>query len=114
MVRAGSLRERIAIERLTDTGDDEFGNPSAAWGEVAQLWANIRETPGRERVAAGRLEAPVTATIRVRKSSISSAITSADRITARGAVWVAIGEPIDPTGTGELLEFVVERGGVDQ
>lgn len=85
-MKAGDLRDRITIQRAT-SGDDGYGNVIASWADLATIWANIRETPGKETVAAGRIEASRTATIRVRASSLSRSISAADRVVARGQVW---------------------------
>lgn len=88
MTAAGKLNTLITVQRAT-MGDDGYGNAITGWADLAggKLWANVRETPGKEAVAAGRLEASRTATIRVRASSLSRSITAADRVQARGHVW---------------------------
>lgn len=113
MARAGAFRERAAFERQTDAGTlDAYGNAQApAWAPLVTLWADLRETPGRERIAAGRIEAPATATLRLRASGQARAIGAADRVTVRGAIWAITGAGIDPEGRGRLLEFPLERGG---
>ena len=80
------MRDRIVVERATQT-DDGFGNVIGSWSALGTFEANIRETPGKEAVAAGRIEASRTATIRIRASSVSRGITAADRVQARGQVW---------------------------
>ncbi|WP_223639217.1 phage head closure protein [Rhodobacter sp. TJ_12] len=110
------LNTRITIQRAT-SGDDGYGNVTTGWAdmEVApgvpmKLWADIRETPGKEVVAAGRLEASRTATICVRASSRSRTITAADRIIARGQVWNI--RSICAVADGrELIEMLCEAGG---
>lgn len=86
MTAAGSLNTRIVVQRAT-TGDDGYGNVITGWAYLLTVWANVRETPGKETVAAGRLEASRTATIRIRASSDAKAITPADRVLARGQIW---------------------------
>lgn len=85
---AGKLDARIQVQRAI-SGDDGYGNVTTGWADLAggKLWASMRETPGKEAVAAGRIEASRTATIRVRASSLSRTITAADRVIARGNVW---------------------------
>jgi SPP1 family predicted phage head-tail adaptor len=116
MARAGQYRDLIVVQRETDAGgEDKHGNPAdAAWQPlqpISQFWGNLRETPGKERMAAGRVEAPATATLRLRHSSESIAITAADRILARGHIWAIKGAPIDPSGRRQEIEFTLERGG---
>ena len=46
---AGELRERIRIRRKTGTGKDpETGAPTGTWSTVAEAYARIRSTNGRE------------------------------------------------------------------
>ena len=114
-MKAGDLRDRIAVERNT-TGDDGYGNQVVGWaalevnGKPLQLWANVRETPGKERVEAGRLEASRTATIRVRSSSLSRQISEADRVTVRGQIWNIRGIAALTDGR-DMLEMICETGG---
>tara|TARA_Y100000310_G_scaffold325782_1_gene389813 strand:+ start:284 stop:613 length:330 start_codon:yes stop_codon:yes gene_type:complete len=102
---AGRLRDRITVERQTTT-EDEFGNTVGGWSALLTLWADVRETPGKERIAAGRLEASRTATIRVRKSAQSDGITAADRIVYRGATWNITSAPVEVSNRGAMLELL--------
>lgn len=117
---AGTYRDRATFERKSLGALDAYGNPDpTAWAPVQALSgvpANLRETPGKEALAAGRLEAPVTATLRIRVSSCppAAAITAADRVRVRGHIWKIIGGPIDPKGLGRDMEFTLERGGAVQ
>lgn len=105
---AGRLRDRITFQRLTE-GDDGYGNVVTGWTDHLTVWANVRETPGKEIVAAGRVEASRTATIRVRASSQSRGVTAADRIIARGQIWNI--RSVAAVGDGrELIEFLCEAG----
>ena len=112
MPRAGRYRDRVSVERKGgDLALDDFGNATApAWAVLAEFWGNLRETTGKEHVAAGRLEAPATATLRLRRSAESLAITAADRVVARGAVWAITSAPIDPDGTRREVEVLLARG----
>jgi len=114
--RAGQYRDRVTVERQADTGAlDGFGNPAGAgWVEYGKFWGNLRETPGKERVAAGRLEAPATATLRLRRSAETAAITAADRVVARGQTWAIAGAPVDPDGRRREVEVILDRGGAVQ
>lgn len=115
MKRASRYRDRVTVERETETDTDaldDYGNPAdPTWGALGAFWADMRETTGRERVAAGRLEAPATATVRLRRSAETAAITAADRVQARGQTWAIVGAPIDPDGSRREVEFTLERGG---
>ncbi|TQS72753.1 head-tail adaptor protein [Rhodobacteraceae bacterium] len=85
-MRAAKLRDRIVVERPL-SGDDGYGNTVLEWKPHLKLWADVLEHLGRERIEAGRLAAPRTATIRVRSSSQTRGLTEADRIIARGLIW---------------------------
>lgn len=116
MARAGKYRDRVEVQRESDTGAlDAYGNPAGqSWGTLGTFWGDLRETPGRERIAAGRLEAPATATLRLRRSPESLGITAADRVLARGQVWAITGAPVDPDGRRAEVELTLERGGAVQ
>ncbi|WP_282026855.1 phage head closure protein [Limimaricola cinnabarinus] len=107
-MRAGSLRDRITIQRQTETTDD-YGNTVGAWADLVSVWADVRETTGKEKVAAGRVEASRTATIRVRKSSATAGITEADRLTARGETW-NIRSIAQADRKGVMLDLLCESG----
>lgn len=107
-MKAADLRERITIQRQTETVD-EYGNVTGAWADHLTVWADIRETLGKEKVEAGRVEASRTATIRVRRSSATAGITEADRIQARGAAW-NIRSIAQVDRAGAMLEMLCEAG----
>ena len=115
MIPAGRLRDEVAFQRVV-AGDDGYGNTVSGWADIEVApgvplieWAEVRVTSGRERVAAGRIEASRTATIRIRASSEVAGLTEADRVIAQGQVWNIRG--IAPAGNDrELLELLVEGG----
>ena len=123
-MKAGRLREKVRFERKTSgaqtvPGDDtdEFGNPIdesgnsvGEFGELLSVMADIRETPGREAVASGAVESTRTATVRVRYSSATFAITPADRAVFRGATWKIRSGPVRVDRVPEVLEFLCETG----
>jgi SPP1 family predicted phage head-tail adaptor len=111
VVRTPNLRERVTFQRLTG-GDDGYGNVVAGWADLSggvSIPADMRETPGKERVDAGRLEASATATIRIRSSAFARGLTETDRVLARGVAWNIRG--IAPMGNnGMFLDILCERG----
>jgi len=113
VTRAGRLRERARFQRLSGTGGtDRFGNSdAAAWGDLLTVWGDLREAPGKERIAAGRLEGPVQATLRIRGTGQAITITAADRVVIRGNTWAIVSEPIALDARKQLLEIGLERGG---
>ncbi|MHA7870590.1 MAG: head-tail adaptor protein [Salipiger thiooxidans] len=121
---AGRFRDRVEFQRKTSSGQtapsdatDEYGNPiddmGNSTGEFAHhltIRADIRETPGRERIANGAVESTRTATIRVRACAATAAITPADRLLARGEIWNIRSGPIRVKQTPRILEFLCETG----
>ena len=83
---AGNLTRRITFQRASGPADG-YGNTVSAWSDVLTVWADVRETMGKERVDAGRVESARTATIRIRRSSDALGITEADRISYNGRIW---------------------------
>jgi len=113
MARAGAFRERAAFERRdVSDGFDRYGNPTpAAWSPLVTLRADLRETPGREAIAAGRTEATTTATLRLRAGAVSRQISAEDRVTIRGKTWSIVSDAVWADGVGRVLEFRLEHGG---
>lgn len=67
MLSAGSLNSRITIQHLTNTGGlDEINQPEQEWGDLAQVWADIRHLTGSESIKAGNDASTVKASIRIR------------------------------------------------
>lgn len=116
-MRAGAFNRRIRVERQGDGGTlDIYGNPSAAaWETYLEVWADLREVRGKERIASGRIEGPIEATIRLRATPATRAIETADRILEpSGRIWAITGGPIDPDGRRRVVEFTLEAGGAVQ
>lgn len=109
-MRSGNLRDRLTVERQSQVAD-EYGNTSQGWSAIGTFWADIRVTPGKERVASGALEATATATVRLRVSTDAKGITAADRMTFRGLVWNIRNEPVVMGNRGEFIEFIAQAGG---
>nr|WP_181418690.1 phage head closure protein [Pseudoroseicyclus aestuarii] len=101
------MADRVRFQRQRVITDD-YGNARGEWEALAHAWADIRETPGREAVLAGRVSSPRTATIRVRSTATMRAVTPADRLTARGRTWNILGAGQAP-GNGDLIEFLCEE-----
>jgi SPP1 family predicted phage head-tail adaptor len=109
-MNAGKLRDRVTFERRDDNARDALGNPApATWAPLLTVWANFRETLGREALAAGRLEARGTGTLRLRASAATRGITAADRVEVRGALWEVTSPPAKVDDAGAWLEVRLER-----
>lgn len=87
---AGRMRDRVTFRRRAAT-DDGYGNvQSGAWADLLTVWADMLERLGGERLAAGALEAPRMATVRVRRSTETEGVTEADMLRARGQDWAIL------------------------
>lgn len=53
-MKAGDLRERVRLELLSDPSDG-VGGQVESWTFVADLWASVLPTGGRETLEAGAL-----------------------------------------------------------
>ena len=107
-MRSGTLRERLTFQRAV-AGDDGYGNVTTGWADHLTVWADVRETLGRERIEAGRIEAASTATVRIRASAATRALTAADRAVVRGATW-NIRSIVPVMNDRALLDVMLERG----
>jgi SPP1 family predicted phage head-tail adaptor len=109
MISAGKLRHNVTFNsQRADT--DEYGNVTGAFAFLFTTRGNVRETTGKERVAAGSVENNRTATIRIRGSAQARGLTEADQAVARGEVWNIRGiANADDKGT--MLDLLVESGG---
>ena len=105
----GRYRERAVFERLNAEAVDAYGQPHSAWESLTHVWADLRETTGKERLEAGAVNSAVTGTLRLRYSADAASITAADRVTIRGSIW-------NIRSVGEVgrkrkqVEMMIERG----
>ena len=111
MARAGHFRDPVTFERESQTIGD-YGERSGSWAASpgGSVWGDLLETPGREALAAGRLEATKTATLRVRASAVMRSIKAGDRVTARGLTWNILSLPAEIGRQGRVLEFKLTTG----
>lgn len=109
MPRAGDLRDRAVFERFTAAYGD-YGEATGTWATLTTVWADVLETPGREALQAGRLEATKTATMRVRRSATTAGIAEGDRVTCRGVTWNIVSLPSEVGRKRDRLEFKIMTG----
>lgn len=64
-MRAGRLRHRIMLQRLTRVPDD-IGGWVEVWFDLGQTWAEIRPVSGRAWMAAAQEQRAVTAEVLIR------------------------------------------------
>jgi SPP1 family predicted phage head-tail adaptor len=110
MLGIGRLRHRAIFERLGAGTKDAYGNTRTTWAELCRVWGNLRETPGKERLAAGRGESTTTATFRARRTSELAGVTAEDRVQVQGRTW-NIRAIARLTDRGDWIEFELEAGG---
>ena len=109
MASAGALKERVTFQRLDSSAVDDYGNVYTGWSNLASRFADLRERTGKESIQGGALSDTNFATMRCRSDSVTEAVTSADRVVARGITW-AIKNVIQVDEKDTLMEFVLERG----
>ena len=108
MARAGLFRDRVTFQRMASTTDD-YGNTTGTWSDHANRYAHLIERLGQEDIEQGALQDVAVATMRVRSDTLTNAITTADRVLARGVYW-AITSIMQVSAKGDLLEMRLEKG----
>jgi head-tail adaptor len=88
---------------------DDFGNTTGSWSDHLTRSAHIIERTGNESTEGGALADVSTATLRVRKDTLTAALSAADRVVARGQTW-AIRSVVQVDNKGQTLEFLLEKG----
>lgn len=75
---AGELRERVTLQRKTETAD-AFGQKTGTWGAISggSVWAKIEELAGREAIFAGQMKSVLSHRVTIR---YFAGLTSSDRI----------------------------------
>jgi hypothetical protein len=111
MTSAGDLRHRLGFFRRPVVSDG-YGNnegefPGAPEFECA---GQVRGRFGGEVVLAARLEGRETATITVRRSAATLAVTTDWRIQdmRAGTIWNIRSGPVDPDDGRQWLEFLCQ------
>jgi len=103
------MRDRVQFQSRVPL-DDGYGNVTDGFDDKGTpLWCNFRETLGKERVEAGRVQASNTGTLRLRDSSASRAITEADVALIRGQAW-NIRSIVPVMDRGAYIEMLLEGG----
>lgn len=112
MLGAGRYDTRMAFQRRA-TVDDGYGNVQGAWQDYWVCWGVYDRKFGRERLAAGQLEATSKGTIVVRRCARAMMVNEGDRITFRNGPnkgrSVQIRSRIMSADNSEI-EFMIEDG----
>ena len=100
----GSLRHRLTVERAQKV-DDGSGGVDVTWVSVAQVWAELHASSGRERVENQRVSGDVTHMIIVR---YRTDILPEMRFRRANRVWEILAS-YDPDGRGRRLHCMCEE-----
>lgn len=114
MTSAGDLRHRIGFYRRPVVSDGH-GNVEGAFPADPEFScsADVKVRFGGETVLAARLQGQQTATITVRRSAATLAVTTDWRIQDMrdGTIWNIRSGPVDPDDGRMWLEFLCQSGG---
>lgn len=97
-MRAGLLRERVTVERLTGTADGG-GGFTQAWASLGTVWASVEPVRAAERVEAALQRGVVAYRVTVRNAGAGSSAGTQDRLSWRGEVLNIRGAPTLPKAT---------------
>lgn len=106
-MKAGTLRDRITIQRKTGQVDTD-GQPIDAWEDVAKVWANVRHQSGSEAIKADAEVSAVRASIRIRWRT---GINAGMRVLHAGQVYDI--KAVLPGATREHVDLVAVQGASD-
>lgn len=113
MTSAGELRHRIGFFRRPVLSDGH-GNAEGEFPDTPEFEcaAAVKVRFGGETVLAARLQGQETATITVRRSQATLAVTTDWQIrdTRDGRIWQIKSGPIDPNDDRQWLEFLCQSG----
>lgn len=113
MTSAGDLRHRLGFFRRP-VFSDGHGNNEGEFPDTPEFECagEVRSRFGGETVLAARLQGQEIATITVRRSTATLAVTSAWRIrdARSGTIWEIKSGPVDPDDGRQWLEFMCQSG----
>ncbi len=103
-MRAGRLRHRIRVLARSDDKNDAGERTRDRWREVAEVWANVVEQTGRDRIGSQLMEFELDARIFLRwLSSIEPDMV----VEYAGRRYEIVAPPIDRTGRRAEMELLV-------
>ena len=100
-MKAGTLRDRITLQKQTPSGGDDSYGPPSEWIDDSRVWASVKAEAGTEGAGDHGVMTAVTYTIKTR---FVSGITTQNRVVWKG-VTLDIVSVIDPSGRGRELEI---------
>lgn len=104
-ITAGMLRNKVTVERLTDTPDG-MGGYTKSWSSVQTAWMHLKPLSGSERLHAQYLEAATTHRAHCRASVD---VTTADRL-KKGSRVFNVRAVLDLEERGKFYELQLEEG----
>jgi head-tail adaptor len=111
MTSAGDLRHRLGFFRRPVVSDG-YGNNEGEFPGTPEFECSgrVQIRFGGEAVLAARLQGDETATITVRRSTVTLAVTPAWRIVdmRAGTIWNIRSGPVDPDDSRQWLEFLCQ------
>jgi SPP1 family predicted phage head-tail adaptor len=67
----GEMRHRVTLQSQVQT-QDEIGQPSTAWLDVATVWADLRHLSGLQAIKSGMDVSTVKASARIRYRAVNA------------------------------------------
>lgn len=110
MIQAGKLRQRVTLQRLTDTTND-YNEVVSDWSTLGSVRASIEPLTGREYMAGSGEESEVTARVRMRATPVTCGLTPNDRLISGCDIVYDIVSVIDPWEYGREVQLMCRRAG---
>ncbi|WP_310619682.1 phage head closure protein [Flexibacterium corallicola] len=104
-MQAGMLKERAAF-LVRGAVVSAGGGETVTWTESYSCWAGFKQERMKERVEAGRLDAPASGVLTVRYCSEASQITTSDRATLGGVEFNILS--VTPDTFKKFIEMYLE------
>lgn len=108
---AGSLKDRIRIERQSANVEAGTGHVEDVWSSLATRRASILPTKSDDKNAASGLYAEATTEIRFRYDASLSDLDETDRIVdlLTSAVYEIVGQPINERNENRVYKVMAVR-----
>ena len=99
----------VTLQRATKTRDD-YNEEQATWTPLGEEWAEVFYGGGNERRQAASEQRSQSATFQMDANSLTLGLTTADRLSADGALWNVRGIAPDTPRQGDI-EITASREG---
>ena len=105
--RAGELRHRITIQKIT-SGRDKDGYPvSEQWVDYVQLWAKVTHLSGKDLIAAQASQSKIVARLKIR---YREDIDTTMRVIYKSKTYAIDSQAHEDTSTGyESVTFMLSN-----